>query len=350
MPTINAYGTTAADQPLGLLRIERRDLLPDDVHIDILYCGICHSDIHIARNEWGSARYPVVPGHEIVGRVRAVGTQVTRFRCGDIVGVGCLVDACRQCPSCHSGHEQYCDAGAVFTYGGPDRHSGGHTLGGYSEHIVVHQAFVLRIPAALDPARVAPLLCAGITSWSPLRHWQVQAGDKVGVIGLGGLGHLAIKLAHALGAQVVMITGSASKAADARLLGADEVLLSHDAAAMQRHAGSFDFLLNTIPVGHDADPYLNLLRRDATMVLVGSLEPLTQLNAALLVRRRRQVAGSLIGGIQETQEMLDFCAQHGILPEVETIAVQDINQAWERVVKADVKYRFVIDMSTLPRR
>lgn len=345
--SVKAYGTHSPSAPLAPLHIARRALTASDVDIDILYCGVCHSDIHSARNEWGSAKYPIVPGHEIIGRVRAVGAAVSRYQVGDYVGVGCMVDSCQACSACHEGVEQYCETGAVFTYGGADKHTGGHTFGGYAERIVVDEKFVLRIPANLDIARAAPLLCAGITSWSPLRHWQVKAGDKVGIIGLGGLGHMAIKLARAMGAHVVMITRSEAKGEDAKLLGADEVLLVSDAKAMAQGRDSFDFLLNTIPVGHDVDPYINLLKRDATMVLVGSLEPLKRLNAALLVRRRKNIAGSLIGGIAETQAMLDFCAEQGVLPEVEMVAMEQINNAWDRVVQADVKYRFVIDMQSL---
>lgn len=347
MDTINAYGNLSATEELIPLKISRRAVMPADVKIDILYCGVCHSDIHTARSEWGVSQYPVVPGHEIIGRVVAAGQSVTRFRVGDIVGVGCMVDSCRHCTACEEGVEQYCEHGATFTYGSKDIFLGGYTYGGYSENIVVDERFVLRIPENLDISRAAPLLCAGITTWSPLKHWNVKKGDKVGVVGLGGLGHMGIKLAHALGAYVVMITSSPGKANDARMLGADEVLISGDAAAMKSHAHSFDFLLNTIPVGHDADPFLKLLKRDKTMVIVGANEPLTHVNAALLVKRRKNIAGSLIGGIAETQEMLDFCATHGVLPEVEMIPIQKINEAWERVVRSDIKYRFVIDMKSL---
>lgn len=344
---INAYGAQSATAKLAPITIQRRPLQDDDVHIDILYCGICHSDIHIARSEWGPAAYPVVPGHEIIGRVIAVGSKVSRYQTGDLVGVGCMVDSCQHCAACHDGLEQYCETETVFTYGGRDKYLGGHTFGGYSEAIVVKESFVLRIPDNLELSRVAPLLCAGITTWSPLRHWHVKKGDKVGVIGLGGLGHMAIKLAHALGAQVVMITTSPEKGHDARLLGADDVLLSSDAEAMAAHANSFDFLLNTIPVGHNIDPYVTLLKRDATMVLVGAMEALTHVDSTLFVRHRKQIAGSLIGGIRETQELLDFCAEHQVLPEVEVINIQQVNEAWARVVSADVKYRFVIDMQSL---
>lgn len=349
MNTVKAYGNQSATAPLGALTIERRALNPDDVSIEILYCGVCHSDIHTARSEWGPAKYPVVPGHEIIGKVTAVGNAVSRFQIGDVVGVGCMVDSCQHCESCAENLEQYCENGFTSTYGGIDKHLGGHTFGGYSEAIVVKEKFVLHIPGNLDIAKAAPLLCAGITTWSPLKHWDVKAGDKVGIIGLGGLGHMGIKFAHAMGAQVVMITTSAAKGNDARLLGADEVLLSTDPGQMELHKRSFDFLLNTIPVGHDVDPYLNLLKRDKTMVMVGAIEPLTHLNSGILVGKRRNIAGSLIGGIRETQEMLNFCGEHNVLPEVEMIDIQNINEAWDRVVKAAVKYRFVIDMASLKK-
>lgn len=347
MSEIKAYGTHSATEELVPLKIERRELEPKDIAIEILYCGVCHSDIHTARSEWGPARYPVVPGHEIIGKVTAVGAEVKNFKPGDAVGVGCLVDSCQKCPACEEGVEQYCENGAIYTYGSPDKISGGHTLGGYSEKIVVDESFVLRIPENLDLAKTAPLLCAGITTWSPLKHWNVKAGEKVGVVGLGGLGHMGIKFARAMGAHVVMITTSEKKGEDAKKLGADEVLISKDSEAMKSHASSFDFLLNTIPVNHDVEPYLNLLKRDKTMVLVGAIEPLSNVNGGTLIRKRRNLAGSLIGGIRETQEMLDFCGEHQVLPEVEMIDIQGINQAWDRVVKADVKYRFVIDMKSL---
>ena len=347
MSEIKAYGAHSATEELVPLKIERRELQPKDIAIEILYCGVCHSDIHTARSEWGPARYPVVPGHEIIGKVTAVGAEVKNFKPGDAVGVGCLVDSCQKCPACEEGVEQYCENGATYTYGSPDKISGGHTLGGYSEKIVVDESFVLRIPENLDLAKTAPLLCAGITTWSPLKHWNVKAGEKVGVVGLGGLGHMGIKFARAMGAYVVMITTSDKKGEDAKKLGADEVLISKDSEAMKSHASSFDFLLNTIPVNHDVEPYLNLLKRDKTMVLVGAIEPLSNVNGGTLIRKRRNLAGSLIGGIRETQEMLDFCGEHQVLPEVEMIDMQEINQAWDRVVKADVKYGFVIDMKSL---
>ena len=347
MEKVKAYGTSAPTADLELIAIDRRDLEAKDVEIDILYCGVCHSDIHMARSEWGPAKYPVVPGHEIIGKVSHVGPEVKKYKVGDIVGVGCMVDSCGECDSCKEGLEQYCEHGPIMTYGGNDLHLGGHTYGGYSEKIIVDEDFVLSIPANLDLKKVAPLLCAGITTWSPLRHWGVKAGDKVGVIGLGGLGHMGIKLAHAMGAYVVMITTSPNKAEDAMLLGADEVLISKDPEAMQLHARSFDFLLNTIPVGHDTNPYISLLKRDKTMVLVGAIEPLKAVHGGLLIRSRVTIAGSVIGGIKETQEMLDFCGKYNITPEIEMISIQDINRAFDRVVKADVKYRFVIDMKSL---
>lgn len=347
MKNVKAFGTYSSNEDLQLMQIKRRIVQQRDIEIEILYCGVCHSDIHIARSEWGRSNYPVVPGHEIVGKVVNIGNLVSSFKIGDIVGVGCMVDSCRNCESCENGLEQYCEKGAVMTYGGQDKYLGGHTLGGYSEKIVVNEDFVLRIPKNLEISKVAPLLCAGITTWSPLRHWKVKEGDKVGVIGLGGLGHMGIKFAAALGAKVVMITTSPEKGKDAKLLGAHEVLISTDQEQMKVHRNSFDFLLNTIPVGHNVDPYTMLLKRDATMVLVGAIEPLTHVNGGILVSKRKNIAGSLIGGIAETQEMLDFCGKHQILPLVEIIDIQNINQAWNRVVRADVKYRFVIDIKSL---
>lgn len=332
---------------LAPLTIKRRDLQPSDIDIEILYCGVCHSDLHAGRNDWGGTKYPIVPGHEIIGKVIEVGNSVTKFKVGDTIGVGCMVDSCRNCASCKDGLEQYCESGSVGTYNGKDTFLGGHTFGGYSQSIVVDEAFSLKIPENLELSKVAPLLCAGITTYSPLKHWNVKKGDKVGIIGLGGLGHMGIKIASAMGAEVIMITTSPEKGKDAKQLGADSVLLSTDIEAMKAQANSFDFLLNTIPVGHDVDPYVHLLKRDATMVLVGSIEPLTKVNAALLVLSRKNIAGSLIGGIAETQEMLDFCGKHNILPEVEMIPMHGINDAWERMLKGKVKYRFVIDMKTL---
>lgn len=343
------YGTDSATEPLRLMRFERRDLQPKDVQIDILYCGVCHSDLHTARNEWGNTVYPVVPGHEIIGRVAAVGSEVTRYKPGDMVGVGCMVDSCQHCSACAEGLEQYCENGFVGTYNGEEMHTGGMTFGGYAKNIVVTEKFVLRVPESLDPAAAAPLLCAGITTWSPLREWKVGKGQKVGIVGLGGLGHMGIKLAHALGAHVVLFTTSPGKAEDAKRLGADEVVVSRDADAMRAHAGSFDFILNTVAAPHPLDPFLTLLKRDGTMTLVGApASPHPSPQVFNLIMARRRLAGSLIGGIAETQEMLDFCGERGIVSDIEMIPVQDINTAYERMLKSDVKYRFVIDMSTLP--
>ena len=347
MSQVKAYGAQDKDADLKQIDIERREVKDKDVKIQITYCGVCHSDIHTVRNDWGGSKYPVVPGHEIIGKVVEVGNQVSNFKEGDLVGVGCMVDSCRECDPCKNDLEQFCETGMVGTYNGKDKHLGGHTFGGYSEMIVVEEHFVLSIPKNLDEKSVAPLLCAGITTYSPLRHWNVQEGDKVGVIGLGGLGHMGIKLAHAMGAKVVMITTSPKKAEDAKRLGADEVLISKDEKAMKKHANSFDFLLNTVPVKHDINPYLALLKIDATMVMVGAIEPLEPMHGGSLIMGRKRVAGSLIGGIKETQEMLDFCGEHNVVSDVEVIDMQNINDAYERVVNSDVKYRFVIDMESL---
>lgn len=343
-----AYGVNKETEPLRPLEIIRREVGADDVKIDISFCGVCHSDIHTARNEWGGSKYPVVPGHEIVGRVIEVGKNVSNYKEGDLVGVGCMVDSCHTCEQCKNDLEQYCEKGATFTYNSRDKHiKGQQTYGGYSKQIVVDKEFVLRIPENIDAAAAAPLLCAGITTWSPLRHWKVEKGDKVGVIGLGGLGHMGVKFANALGAKVVMITTSPSKAEDAKKLGAHEVLISKDEDEMAKHKNTFDFILNTIPVGHKIDPYIALLKNDATMVLVGAIEPLDPFHGGSLIRGRKRISGSLIGGIKETQEMLDFCGEHNIVSDIELIDIQDINEAYDRVVKADVKYRFVIDMDSL---
>lgn len=349
---MKAFGY-ANQSPTDLLKpfnFERREIRPEDVAIDIQYCGICHSDIHSARNEWGHTHYPFVPGHEIVGRVAAVGNKVTRFKEGDLVGVGCLVDSCGECDSCKQGLEQYCENGWTGTYGSEDKIGGTphtHTFGGYSNKITVREHFVVRIPENIDPAAASPLLCAGITTYSPLKHWKVGPGQKVGVIGLGGLGHMGIKLAHAMGAHVVMITTSPGKAKDAKMLGAAEVLISTDEEAMTKAANSFDFLLNTIPVGHDVNPYMELLRLDGTMVIVGAVEALTKVSGVPFIFKRRNMAGSLIGGLPETQEMLNFCGEHDITCDIEMIDIKDVNTAYDRTVKGDVKYRFVIDMKTL---
>ncbi len=345
-----AYANHSPEDALVPFTFERREARAQDVVIEILFCGICHSDIHSARNEWGGTKYPFVPGHEIVGRVSAVGSSVTRFKAGDLVGVGCLVDSCRSCPSCDSGLEQYCDNGFTGTYGGKDKIGGTpheYTMGGYSNTITVDERFVLSIPENLDLAATAPLLCAGITTYSPLKHWKVGPGHKVGVIGLGGLGHMGVKFANAMGAHVVMITTSPEKAQDAQRLGAHDVLISKDSDAMKAAGTTFDFLLNTIPVGHDTDPYMNLLKRDGTMVIVGAVESLKHVSGIPFIFKRRNMAGSLIGGLPETQEMLDFCGKHNIVCDIERINIQDVNTAYDRTVAGDVKYRFVIDMASL---
>lgn len=341
------YATNSAQSSLAPFSFQRREPGPRDVQIEILFCGVCHSDLHTARNEWGNTVYPCVPGHEIVGRVTRVGEQVKNFKPGDLAGVGCLVDSCRNCVSCRDGLEQYCEVGFTGTYNGEDKHLGGVTYGGYSDKIVVDQDFVLRIPTNLNLAGVAPLLCAGITTYSPLRHWKVTKGQKVGIVGLGGLGHMGIKLAYAMGAHVVLFTTSASKKDDALRLGASEVVVSKNQSEMEKQLNSFDFILDTVSAQHNVDAFLQLLKRDGTLCMVGaSPEPLP-VQVFSLVMKRRQFAGSLIGGIAETQEMLDFCAQRGITSDVEIIPIQQINQAYERMLKSDVKYRFVIDMASL---
>lgn len=339
-----AYGVASADSPIAPLTIERRALRPDDVAIQISHCGICHSDLHMARNDWGMSVYPLVPGHEIVGKVTGVGSSVTKFKVGDYAAVGCLVDSDQTCEYCRAGHEQFCP-NWVMTYGGKDLHDGSITQGGYSDHIVVRQEFVCRLPENLDASRAAPLLCAGITTYSPLRKFGVGPGQKVGIAGLGGLGHMGVKLAAAMGAEVTMITTSPEKGQDARELGAHDVLISKDPAAMDAAAERFDFILNTIPVAHDVGPYLNLLKPNGVMVIVGAIDMLEGVHGGALAMRNRVIAGSLIGGLRETQEMLDFCAEHGVLPEVEHIGPGEINEAWDRMARGDVRYRFVIDMS-----
>ena len=344
---VRGYAALAAKEPLVPHRFARRDPRPDDVVIEILYCGICHTDIHHARNDWGRANYPLVPGHEIVGRVTAVGSEVTRFKPGDHVGVGCMVDSCRTCAACHDGDEQYCAQRATLTYNGVDRHDGLRTHGGYSETIVVSDRFVLRIPGGLDLAGAAPLLCAGITMWSPLRQWNVKQGTRVAIAGLGGLGHMGLKLARALGADVTLFTRSPGKEADARRLGADDVVLSSDASRMAAVAGRFDLIIDTVPNAHDLNPYIASLRRDGTLVLVGFLGPVEPpLNTTPLLLRK-SISGSMIGGIAATQDMLEFCARHGIASDVEVIAISEVNRAFERTMRADVKYRFVIDLASL---
>jgi len=345
---IKAYGATTATEELKPLDITRREVGQNDIKIDITHCGVCHSDIHTVHNDWGGSNYPVVPGHEIIGRIVEVGSEVTNFKTGDLVGVGCMVDSCHDCEPCNNHLEQFCENGATFTYNSPDKHiSGQQTYGGYSTSVVVDEQFVLQIPKNIDPAGAAPLLCAGITTWSPLRHWNIKKGDKVGVVGLGGLGHMGVKFANALGAHVVMITTSPEKGKDAKALGAHEVLISKDNSDLEKHKGSFDFILNTIPVGHEMDPYIALLKIDATMVLVGAVEPLKPFHGGGIIMGRKRIAGSLIGGIKETQEMLDFCGEHNIVSDIELINIQDINQAYDRVIKSDVKYRFVIEMESL---
>ena len=345
--SIQSYAAPSATAPLAPLSIERRAPAEDDVQIEILYCGVCHSDVHTIRDEWQGTTYPCVPGHEIVGRVTAVGTAVTHFKVGDLAGVGCMVDSCHTCDSCHEDLEQFCEKGAIFTYNSPDKHSGGVTYGGYSESIVVSEAFVLKIPGNLDLAATAPLLCAGITTYSPLRHYQVSEGHIVGVVGLGGLGHMAVKLAKAMGAHVVVFTTSTTKVDAALLLGADEVVLSKDEEAMKKQLNRFHFILDTVGAKHDINAYLALLKRDGTLTQVGvAPEPLA-VDVSNLIFGRRSYSGSLIGGIKETQEMLDFCGQHGITSEIEMIDIQNINEAYDRLVKGDVKYRFVIDMASL---
>ena len=346
--TVKAWGAHAGDQPLVPLDITRRATGPEDVRIDIAYCGVCHSDLHQVRAEWAGTLFPCVPGHEIVGRVAEVGAGVTRFRPGDLVGVGCIVDSCRQCEECADGLENYCN-GMVGTYNGATDDEPGHTLGGYAEAIVVHQRYVLRIRHPEDQlAAAAPLLCAGITTWSPLRHWKVGPGKRVGVVGIGGLGHMGIKLAHALGAHVVAFTTSEGKRDEARKLGAHEAVVSRNKEEMAAHRNRLDFILNTVAAPHDLDAYISLLRRDGTMALVGApATPHPSPQVFNLIMKRRSLAGSLIGGIPETQEMLDFCAEHGIVADIEMIRVDQINEAYDRMVKGDVRYRFVIDNASL---
>ncbi|WP_376961580.1 NAD(P)-dependent alcohol dehydrogenase [Azospirillum sp. A26] len=346
--TVKAYGAHAADRPLEPMDIVRRAPGPHDVQIEIAYCGICHSDLHQVRAEWAGTLWPCIPGHEIVGRVSAVGGHVKGFREGDLVGVGCMVDSCQHCDDCEAGLENYCD-GMVGTYNGPTDDTPGHTLGGYSQRIVVHERYVLHVKHPEEQlAAVAPLLCAGITTYSPLRHWQAGPGKKVGVVGIGGLGHMGIKLAHAMGAHVVAFTTSESKREDAKALGADEVVVSRNDDEMAAHAKSFDLILNTVAAPHDLDAFLVLLKREGTMTLVGApATPHPSPNVFNLITKRRSIAGSMIGGIPETQEMLDFCAEHGITADIELIRAGDINAAYERMLKGDVKYRFVIDNASL---
>ena len=344
-----AYAAQTASSPLNPFTVNRREPGDNDVQIEILYCGVCHSDLHQVRNEWHNTVFPCVPGHEIVGRVTRTGRSVKKFKEGDLAGVGCMVDACRSCPSCQAGLEQYCEQFPTFTYNGPDKHLGGVTYGGYSESVVVDEAFTLRISDKLNLAATAPLLCAGITTYSPLRHWKVGKGQKVGIVGLGGLGHMGVKFAHALGAHVVLFTTSAGKAADARRLGADEVVISKNADELKKHTRSFDFILDAVSADHDLNAYISLLKLDGTITLVGAPEKPLPIAAFNLLLPRRQFAGSCIGGIAETQEMLDFCAEHDIVSDIEIIPIQQVNEAYERMLKGDVKYRFVIDMASLKK-
>ncbi len=341
------YAAQSSTSPLQPFSFERRSPGPRDVQIDILYCGVCHSDLHTARNEWTNTTYPVVPGHEIIGRVTKVGDKVRKFKPGDLAAVGCMVDSDRTCPACKAGLEQYCEGPATFTYNGEDKHLGGMTYGGYSKFIVVDEDFVLRPPANLDPAGTAPLLCAGITTYSPMRHWKVGNGQQVGVVGLGGLGHMALKFARAFGAHVTLFTTSTHKTEDAKRLGAHEVVLSRDPAQMEKLAGKFDFIIDAVSAEHDINAYLNLLKLEGTLVQVGAPEKPLPVSVSNLIFKRRSFAGSLIGGIAETQEMLDFCGKHGIVSDIEIIPIQKINEAYERMLRSDVKYRFVIDMALL---
>lgn len=343
-----AFRTDSATAPLKEMNIQRREVTPTDVEIEILYCGVCHSDLHTARNDWGGTVYPVVPGHEIVGRITKVGDKVTKLKVGDIGAVGCLVDSCGHCESCEHDLEQFCLNGYTGTYGSPDKHLGGYTHGGYSERIIVDERFVLKVPSNLDLAAVAPLLCAGITTWSPLRHWNVTKGSKVAVVGLGGLGHMAIKLANGLGAEVTLFSRTPNKKEDAIKLGASHVIISTDEKQMKSVKGKFDLIIDTVPYVHDVNPYVATLNYNGTLVLVGYLGDLDpMLNTVPMIMGRKSVAGSVIGGIAETQELLDFCGKHNIVSDIEIIKMQDINTAYERMLKSDVKYRFVIDMASL---
>jgi uncharacterized zinc-type alcohol dehydrogenase-like protein len=341
------FGTKSSHEPLGPFSFNRRDPGAKDVQIEILFCGVCHSDLHQTRNEWHNTVYPCLPGHEIIGRVTKTGTEVTRFKEGDLAGVGCMVDSCRICASCRAGLEQYCEKGFNPTYNGKDKIIGGPTFGGYSNAIVVDEAFVLRVSDKLDLAGVAPLLCAGITTYSPLRHWKVGPGQKAGIVGLGGLGHMGVKFAHAFGAHTVLFTTSAGKVQDGKRLGANEVVISKNPGEMSAHANSFDFILDTVAGPHEISRYLDLLKRDGTLVQVGAPEKPMVVEIFSLIFKRRNFAGSLIGGIAETQEMLDFCAGHNITSDVEVIPIQKINEAYERMLRSDVKYRFTIDMRSL---
>lgn len=347
MTSAHAYAALAQGDTVEPYSIERRDLRPDDVAMDILYCGVCHTDLHMVRNDWHNTIYPFVPGHEIVGRVTAVGSDVSKYKVGDLVAVGCMVDSCQVCPPCKAGEEQFCQEQFTGTYNGKDRHDGTITYGGYSDKLVTSENFVVRVPDGLDPARAAPLLCAGVTVWSPLRRWKVGPGTKVAVVGLGGLGHMGVKIAAGLGAEVTVITTSENKRADAMKLGASDVIVSSDAAAMGAAMGRFDFVLDTVPVAHDLSPYLMLAKLDGTIVIVGMIDMVPTFHSGILMMGRRVLTASVIGGIAETQEVLDFCAEKNILPECEMIAISEVNDAFGRMDRSDVKYRFVIDMKSL---
>ncbi len=348
MSTVKAYGAESKTADLAEINIERRTVTPKDIEIEILYCGVCHSDLHTARNDWGGSMYPVVPGHEIVGRITNIGSEVSKFKIGDLAAVGCMVDSCGHCDSCKHDLEQYCENGFTGTYNGQDKHLGGHTFGGYSQKVVVDEGFVLSVPENLDLAAVAPLLCAGITTWSPLRHWNVGANSKVAVVGLGGLGHMAIKLAKGLGAEVTLFSRTPGKTEDAKKLGADHVIISTDDSQMKSVTSKFDLIIDTVPYDHDINPYVATLGINGTHVLVGFIGKMEEaLFTPPMIMGRKSVAGSVIGGIAETQEMLDFCGKNNIVSDIELIKMQDINQAYERMLKSDVKYRFVIDMQSL---
>lgn len=347
MNKVKAYAAQAATTPLATTTIERRSPKPKDVQIDILYCGVCHSDVHTVRNEWGGTKYPVVPGHEIVGMVSAVGTDVTKFKVGDLAGIGCMVDSCRECDNCKQGLEQYCDQGMVGTYNGRERDGSGITSGGYSKQILAHEDFVLHISDKQPLEGIAPLLCAGITTYSPLRHWKVGKGDKVGVVGLGGLGHMAVKIAASMGAEVTMLSHSPSKKEDARRLGAHQFVLTSDEAQLKKVNKYFDFIIDTVSAEHDYNIYIAMLKTNAVMVCLGAPVVPSNVKALNLIGGRRSLAGSLIGGLHETQEMLDYCAAHDIVSDVEVIKISEINEAYERMLKGDVRYRFVIDMASL---
>jgi len=346
--TVKAFGAESKEADLKELNIERREITPKDVEIEILYCGVCHSDLHTAKNDWGGTKYPAVPGHEIVGRITKIGNEVSKFKIGDLAAVGCMVDSCGTCPNCQRDLEQYCENGMVGTYNGKDSHLGGHTFGGYSQKVVVDEHFVLKVPENLDLAAVAPLLCAGITTWSPLKNWKAGPDSKVAVIGLGGLGHMAIKLAKGLGAEVSLFSRTPGKIEDAKKLGADSVIISTNEEEMKLVKGKFDLIIDTVPYEHDVTPYMHTLTTDGTLVLVGFIgEFESNISTRPLIYQRRSVAGSMIGGIAETQEMLDFCGEKNIVADIELINIQDINKAYERMLKSDVKYRFVIDMKSL---